>query len=111
MGSQKNQWSRQLDRLLFEKVTPASQSKSIPRGSRKARQGTVVKLESALRNDAAFIDKLKRLVSMAEAGEVYGVAIVIDHGGGEYEYGGDGSFVTSPLIGYAVTMKLAKKFL
>lgn len=48
---------------------------------------------------------------MAEAGELYGLAMVIDVGGGEYEYLGDGSFTNNPLIGYAAAMKLAKKFL
>lgn len=54
---------------------------------------------------------MRRLSAMAEAGEVYGLAMVLDIGAGEYEYFGDGSFVNNPLIGYAATMKLAKKFL
>lgn len=55
--------------------------------------------------------RIGRLCAMAEAGELYGVAMVLDVGGGEYEYMGDGSFANNPLIGYAATMKLAKKFL
>jgi len=48
---------------------------------------------------------------MAVAGEIYGVAMVLDLGSGVYEYIGDGSFAITPLLGYAAATKLAKKFL
>lgn len=71
----------------------------------------MVQIASALRDNQAFIATLKRIVAMAEAGEIYGMVGVMDLGGGVYEYGGEGSFVTNPLLGYAAATKLAKKFL
>ncbi len=100
-----------MERFLFEKVILGKLSKSHTPTPKKAPPEKLVKLKSTLHKNREFIAKMERLTTMAASGELYGLAMVLDVGGGEYEYIGDGSFTNNPLLGYAAVMKLAKKFL
>lgn len=70
----------------------------------------VIKLASAARDAQSLVGACRRILAMAEAGEIRGMAGVMDLGGGVYEYGGEGSFVSNPLLGYAAVARLLQKF-
>lgn len=69
-----------------------------------------MRLKSA-RPDKQILELARQIYRDAEAGDVHGIAVVIDHGGGDFSYSGHGSLVKNKLIGHAVVLKLAKKFL
>lgn len=58
-----------------------------------------------------MIDLAREIARLAEAGHIHGIAVVVDHGGDEFSYSGHGSLVRNKIIGHAVVLKLAKKFL
>lgn len=61
--------------------------------------------------DHEMIGLINRIAAQAEAGEVVGIAVVVDHGGGDFSYSGHGSLVRNKIIGHAVVSRLARKFL
>lgn len=78
--------------------------------SKRANLAKVVRLKSA-RPDKQVLELVRQISKDAEAGGVHGIAVVIDHGAGDFSYSGHGSLVRNKLIGHAVVLRLAKKFL
>lgn len=71
----------------------------------------VIPIKSARREREALVLACRRMLVMAERGEIQGMAGVVHLGGNVFEYTGEGTFVANPLLGYGASARLMQKFL